>query len=300
MRQIPFSRKPRRIKDGIPRFVPENNYARSFSIEWARHASLRFDSDFVKKKILARTGWSTRWLKGKTILECGCGGGNDTKALLDLGAQVAAFDLSTGVEQAKALIGEHPGLLGFFQASIMDIPVKSESFDIVFCHRVLQHTPDPKKAFFEMARIVKPGGTLFMHSYDKSWQNLTHWRYRYRWLTKRMKPETLARLIEKHGPWLYRLVVWMDRWWLGRAIHHCAIPFWNYERGKMRQEFTREQRYQWACMNTFDSLSPAHDHPTHPRTMRRWFEEAGFTRIRLRRRNPVIMIGMKKRKKKKP
>jgi len=47
-------------------------------------------------------------------------------------------------------------------------------------------------------------------------------------------------------------------------------------------------------MNTFDSLSPAHDHPTSPKTMRKWFIKEGYKNIKLIQRNPVIMKGIKK------
>lgn len=46
------------------------------------------------------------------------------------------------------------------EASALDLPHGDETFDIVLCVYMLQHTPDPRRGFLEAARVLKPGGTL--------------------------------------------------------------------------------------------------------------------------------------------
>lgn len=56
-------------------------------------------------------------------------------------------------------------------SDITAIPVEDGSFDAVMCTEVLEHVPDPVAAIKELARIVKPGGTLIITS---PFASLTH------------------------------------------------------------------------------------------------------------------------------
>ncbi|MBI2547970.1 methyltransferase domain-containing protein [Candidatus Woesearchaeota archaeon] len=286
------------IVNGIPRMVPKENYADSFGMEWNLHLKTMLDSatgkPIIYNTVVERTGWDKAFLKNKLVLECGCGAGIDSEILLQLGAKLISFDLSTAVDAAFKNNHKAKNLVGMFQGDITNIPLLEKSFDIVYCHRVLQHTPNPHRSFVSMAKYVKPKGTLFMHSYDNTWKNMTHWRYLYRPITKRMNQKKIYSLITKHGPFLHKLTTRLDQYYPGRVIHHFFIPFHNYSQtyGK-KYNLTPEQLYDFEIMNTFDSLSPRYDQPTSPKIMQKWFKEAGFEKIMLVRRNPVIMKGIK-------
>ena len=56
-------------------------------------------------------------------------------------------------------------------SDITDIPVDPESFDAVLCVEVLEHLPDPVAALRELARVLKPGGTLLVTA---PFASLTH------------------------------------------------------------------------------------------------------------------------------
>jgi ubiquinone/menaquinone biosynthesis C-methylase UbiE len=47
-------------------------------------------------------------------------------------------------------------------SDIVSIPVEDASFDAILCTEVLEHVPEPIRAIKEFARILKPGGTLFL------------------------------------------------------------------------------------------------------------------------------------------
>src|SRR3546814_10594638 len=70
------------------------------------------------------------------------GGGDDTEVLLKFPfSKIYSFDFSNSVDRARKFIKDDRSYM--FQASILGIPLPDRSFDFVFCHRVIQHTPDP-------------------------------------------------------------------------------------------------------------------------------------------------------------
>ena len=68
------------------------------------------------------------------------------------------------------------------------------------------------------------------------------------------------------------------------------VDFYNHDNLKEQYPFSAEYLYQLSLMNTFDALSPAHDHPKSPATLQSWFDRAGFKRTEIRGRNPVRMV----------
>ncbi len=59
-----------------------------------------------------------------------------------------------------ATIGKYTTL--DYESDITAIPVPDNSFDVILCTEVLEHAPEPIKAVFEMARILRPGGRLLL------------------------------------------------------------------------------------------------------------------------------------------
>ena len=90
------------IIGSIPRFVPANNYADSFGLQWNEYKKTQLDSftktTISKDRLERLLGGSLKILKGKSILEAGCGAGRFTEILLKEGGMVFAADLSTAVE----------------------------------------------------------------------------------------------------------------------------------------------------------------------------------------------------------
>jgi hypothetical protein len=138
----PESMKPiAPIVDGIARFVDSfDDYAESFGWQWNHWADTLSDSrltgDTKYELLRDRTQFEEFDMDGKTILECGMGGGDDTEVLLGWPfREVHAFDLSRSVDRARQFLKDPR--LTISQASILDIPYADKSFDFVFCHRVL-------------------------------------------------------------------------------------------------------------------------------------------------------------------
>jgi SAM-dependent methyltransferase len=265
------------IVDGIPRFVdPEENYAESFGWQWKRWTDTLSDARRTGRAkrdlILSRTHFEEYPLEGKTILECGMGGGDDTEILLELPfSEIHAFDLSTSVTRARAYLGD-PRLV-ISQASIYRIPYADEAFDFVFCHRVLQHTPDPAVALRSVCAKVKPGGVLFAHCYKRSWRHLLSYKYKYRWLSKRLPREWVFSFVDRFGARLHDINAWASRGWIRGWLAYNFVPF-GWHPGYA--DLMPEQRLDLEKLNTFDALTPRYDRPMSSRKFRGILEERGF------------------------
>jgi SAM-dependent methyltransferase len=100
-------------------------------------------------------------LKGKIVLDLGAGLGQNSAAIEAAGATVVAVDtdsvalLSSGKPPRRALVADGGAL-----------PVRGGVFDGVVCSNVLEHTPRPNELLDEMARILRPGGWVWL-----SWTN---------------------------------------------------------------------------------------------------------------------------------
>lgn len=259
------------IRNSIPRFTPDATYVTgNFSLLREKHALLQMDSlngtTDRRDTVLLRTQWPNEFFQGKLALECGCGAGPDSEVLRRLGANLVSVDLA-GLDVARANLGQ-TGKGIFVQADITRLPFREKSFDIVFCHRVLQHTPDPEGTLDHILRFVKPGGAVFVHSYARTWQQMVRWKYALRPLTRRMDPERLHRLISRAGPSLYRLTNAIHRLPYGRRFVYQFVPFLNYGGLPKLAGMSDEQVLEYAIHDTFDALSPRFDQPISANKMR--------------------------------
>ena len=152
----------------IPRFVPQDNYASSFGLQWNEYRTTQLDSHtgltISRDRLTRLLGGSLDVVNGKKILEAGCGAGRFSEILLEAGAHLHAVDLSTAVEANYANCRHFPHY-SVCQASILELPFAPEQFDIVICIGVIQHTPNPEETMTALCRQVKPGGMLVIDHY---------------------------------------------------------------------------------------------------------------------------------------
>lgn len=116
--------------------------------------------------------------EGSTIVEIGCGTGEDAARLAQAcpGSKIIGTDLSEAmIAEATRRYGGLPNL-EFMQSSADRLPFDSESVDAIRVDRVLIHVPDPQAAIEEMLRILKPGGRLVISEPDMSgcWVSTEH------------------------------------------------------------------------------------------------------------------------------
>jgi len=140
-------------------------YAESFGRQWNRYDVARPDEDRTIFEV--KTGVSPADLEGMLVLDAGCGGGRYAAMAGLHGARLIGVDLSAAVEKAAALCKELPNVL-IVQGDLLDLPLAERAFDLVYSIGVLHHTPDPRRAFQQIARRVKPGGRLAVWLYRRN------------------------------------------------------------------------------------------------------------------------------------
>jgi SAM-dependent methyltransferase len=280
----------------IPTFVESNDYADNFGWQWKRFHRLQRDSvnraGLVRETILKRTEFDVAELREQTLLECGCGSGTDTEVLADLAGTLISFDLTDSVEVMPPELLERENVL-VLRADMRRIPLAESVFDVVFCHRVIQHLPNPEDAFVAMSRQVRPGGRFFVNCYDTHWDQVLHYRYFLRPLTRRLPHHWVFRVLEAIGPACYRLRGWAERLGPIRFAGRLLIPFENHDSYLVERGSTLSpaEHYQYALLVTFDFLTARYDKPRSARTIRRWYERLGYQDVRILSRKPVNAIG---------
>ncbi len=105
-------------------------------------------------------------LTGKSVLDGGSGGGHFSAEFVRRGAIVTSLDVGEALLAQVAKRCESTRVVG----SLMDIPFADGTFDVVMSTEVIEHTPDPQRALRELARVVKPGGTLIVTTPGRLWQ----------------------------------------------------------------------------------------------------------------------------------
>jgi len=265
------------IANFIPRFVPSDNYAENFGLQWQAHANTQLDSfngsTHSRDRFFAATGWPAD-LQGQRVLEAGSGAGRFTEVIADTGATVFSFDYSEAVVANFANNGKKSNVC-IFQGDIYNIPFPPASFDRVVCMGVLQHTPDVERSFRCLAAVVRPGGILSVDCYLRSWAAMLHWKYLLRPITTRMRPDSLYRAVRWYAPKLMPPAR-LARRIAGRAGHRL-IPILDQSDKAVPPAVQRD----WTILDTYDALAAAYDQPQSADTLRRWFEREKFVDIQI-------------------
>jgi 2-polyprenyl-3-methyl-5-hydroxy-6-metoxy-1,4-benzoquinol methylase len=281
------------VRDSIPRFVPDSNYADNFGMQWNKFSKTQLDSHsghpISAERFWAATGWTPERIAGQWVLDIGCGAGRFAEIALVAGAKLVALDYSSAVDAAYANLKEHPNL-HLVQGDIYALPFARETFSFVYSLGVLQHTPDVEKAFFSLPPMVAPGGALCVDFYGKSWKSALLPKYWLRPLTRRLPKQRLFALLERLVPVLLPVSVFLGHApGVGRHLKR-VVPVANYV-GSL--PLTRRQQVEWSLLDTFDWLSPAYDHPQTPQTVHAWLERAGLSDIEVLHAGHLVGRGRK-------
>jgi SAM-dependent methyltransferase len=166
---------------------------------------------------------------GDWLLDAGCGGGRHCFGALDRGAHVVGLDLDVpSLRIARAGIHERRGRAdeklhgGVLRGDVFQLPFPDGCFDRAICSEVMEHVHDYGAAARELARVVRPGGTLGVTIPTAT----TEWFY---WLATRryfespgghirvFQPRQLARALARAG-------VRVDGVGFAHAFHS---PYWG-------------------------------------------------------------------------
>ncbi len=107
--------------------------------------------------------------KQKAVLEIGLGQGADSEQIIRRGGLWSGIDLTqASIDHVRTRFEiRRLAYQQLEKASVLDIPFPADSFDIVYSHGVLHHVPAIHRAQSEIARVLRPGGTLVAMLYAK-------------------------------------------------------------------------------------------------------------------------------------
>lgn len=104
--------------------------------------------------------------RGLRVLEIGCGCGSEAERFARAGAHYTAVDLTNaavGITQRRFQLANLEGR--FVQGDAENLPFADGSFDLVYSHGVLHHTPDTPRTIREVHRVLAAGGRAVIMLY---------------------------------------------------------------------------------------------------------------------------------------
>lgn len=243
------------VKD-IPRFVKEGSYASLFGDQWKQYKKTQLDSfsgsPISENRLNRCLGPLKDNLQGKLVLEAGCGAGRFTEVLLKKGARLVSSDLSSAVEvniENFPLSDNHLVI----QADINDMPYPNETFDVVVCLGVIQHTPSPEQTIASLYKLVKKGGHLVIDHYNFDKSNFLRLASVYRrFLRKKPSSYTIPytqKLVKKYLP-LHKKFANNK---LLSVLLNRVSPVISYY--SVFPQFNEQQQQEWSLLDTHDSLT---------------------------------------------
>lgn len=169
-----MSHSDAQLKERVRQFWQENPCGTKFAD--APPGSKRFyelveEHRYQKEwHIPAAAGFSQT--KNLRVLEIGCGLGTDGAEFAKAGADYTGVDLTEAaieLAQKRFELYQLPGVFRTADAENLDFP--DNTFDMVYSHGVLHHTPDTARAIKQVHRVLKPGGRAVVMLYHRDSYN---------------------------------------------------------------------------------------------------------------------------------
>jgi len=109
-------------------------------------------------------------LPGKRVLDVGCGGGILSEGLSQRGAHVLGIDMGAAPLSIAKLHGLESGIEVEYQKITVEALAEQQAgtFDVVTCLEMLEHVPDPSSIIKACAKLLKPGGQLFLSTINRN------------------------------------------------------------------------------------------------------------------------------------
>ena len=237
-----------------------------------------YKSGFSEKRFQTITGWTPAALRGKRVLDAGCGAGRFAEIAIRYGARLIAFDLSSAVDACAETLRDAD--LWLAQASIFEPPFNHGMFDYVYCIGVIQHTPDPQRAIRSLCDLVRPGGQIGLWIYEKNWKayvGTTGFKYALRFITKRLPRKSQVRLSEILVRALYPIVkLCRHAGFFGRVVTRL-LPVAAAHLHDI--DLSDADLRTWIILDTLDMYSPAFDQPQRYSDVVAVLREKGFGNI---------------------
>ena len=155
---------PRRQKIQHNRYQSESSVS-FFEFEWTLFPHVNNEKE-LHHRCFDRYKIKKKDIKGKLLLDAGCGAGTESEFFLQQGAKVVSVDLSGAINVAAKRLYQFKNWIGL-KADITQLPFPDETFEYVYCEGVIQHTHSSQKTINELVRVTKKGGHLAVWHYSK-------------------------------------------------------------------------------------------------------------------------------------
>jgi len=206
--------------------------------------------------------------RGKTVLDCGCGGGQHISFVAPYAKEVVGVDLNA-IASARRHTEKFPNV-SLVEADIATMDLQ-RSFDVVYSIGVLHHTDDPTASFRNIARHCRPGGRVIVWVYAYEGNALN------RWFVETMK-NVLVHFLPRPIVWglahLLTLLVYLPVYTLYLLPVH-GLPYFQYFQN------WRHLTYKRNLLNVFDKLNAPQTHFLKRDTLEAWFNPQEFSDVHL-------------------
>jgi SAM-dependent methyltransferase len=136
----------------------------AYALQWNRFRIVRPEED--RATFRNRTGLAEADLAGMRVLDAGCGMGRYLRVAAEMGARAVGMDLSWALLAARETTAG-VGPVELVRGDLLRPPFAPGSFDHIYSLGVLDHTPDPRRAFLALAGLLKPGGRIVIWVYPR-------------------------------------------------------------------------------------------------------------------------------------
>jgi len=201
--------------------------------------------------------------KGKTVLECGCGGGQHTAFVAPQASHITAIDLNT-TDIAKKRNSNNNNVT-FIEADIAGMNL-GRTFDVVFSIGVIHHTDNPDETFRAMVRHCAPGGVVIIWVYSREGNLLV------RSIVEPIRKMFLRRMNRKALSLLAKVITML----LYVPVYSFyllpvrGLPYYLYFKNFRKLSFARN------VLNVFDKLNAPQVDFISKRRIHKWFSSGEF------------------------
>jgi 2-polyprenyl-3-methyl-5-hydroxy-6-metoxy-1,4-benzoquinol methylase len=272
------------VRESIPRLLDAaSNYAEAFGAQWNHYRETQLDSHtktHLTRDRLRRCAGEALWARMSDpaqrlqVLEAGCGAGRFTEVLLDLpGTAVTSTDLSSAVEPNQRNCPQD-ARHRIVQCDINRFPFPKAQYDVVVCLGVVQHTQSSERTIARLYEQVKPGGWLVIDHYPRNFAHYTRLgELALRPFLKRMAPGKAVRVTEALTKLFFPLHKAVRRFRPGQMLLSRVSPVLTYFHAL--PELDDRQQYEWAELDTHDSLTDWYKHVRTTGEIRRALDSLG-------------------------